>query len=137
MRSLRSPLLLITTLVLLASVSACSVNPHKTAQSLEQQGDATYGELVIAKEQGAKILQDASVSDAVKRPIAQLIVKSKPVTDNLQSTLILYSKVKADIASGASTEDKLAVVNRELAGWIAQAQPLIADLVNAIAGARK
>jgi hypothetical protein len=116
---------------------ACTANPLKTAQSVEQRGDATYGALVIAKEQGAKILQDATVSDAVKRPIAQLIVKSKPVTDNLQASIVLYARVKADVASGASTEDKLAVVNRELAGWIAQAQPLINELVAAVSGARK
>ena len=137
MRYLKSPLLLMTTLVLLASVSGCAVNPHKTAQSVEQQGDAAYGELVIAKEQGAKILQDASVNDTVKRPIAQLIVNAKPVTDGLQDTLILYSQVKTEVATGASTEDKLAVVNKDLAGWIAQAQPLIADLIKAVAGARK
>jgi hypothetical protein len=123
--------------MLVLALAACTVNPHKTAQTVEQQGDAVYGELVIAKEQGAKILQDASVSDSVKKPIAQLIVKAKPVTDNLQSSLVLYARVKADVASGASTEDKLAVVNRELAGWIAQAQPLITQLVQAVAGARK
>ena len=137
MRHLKSPLLLMTTLVLLASVSACAVNPHKTAQSLEQQGDAAYGELVIGKEQGAKILQDESVSDVAKRPIAQLIVDAKPVTDGLQDTLILYSEVKVEISTGASTQDKLAVVDRDLSGWIAKAKPLIADLFKAIAGARK
>lgn len=123
--------------MLVLALAACAVNPHKTAQSVEQQGDATYGELVIVKEQGAKILQDATVSDVVKRPIAQLIVKSKPVTDNLQATIILYDKVKADVAAGASTEEKLAIVNRDLAGWIAQAQPLITELVKAVAGASK
>jgi hypothetical protein len=123
--------------MLVLALAACSVNPHKTAQTVEQQGDAAYGEFVIAKEQGAKILQDASVSDVVKRPIAQAIVKAKPVTDSLQDTIILYDKVKADVAAGASTEEKLAIVNRDLAGWIAQAQPLINDLVKAVAGARK
>lgn len=129
-------LLMFLPIVALA-LAACTANPLKTAQSVEQRGDATYGALVIAKEQGAKILQDATVSDAVKRPIAQLIVKSKPVTDNLQASIVLYARVKADVASGASTEDKLAVVNRELAGWIAQAQPLINDLVKAVGEARK
>lgn len=123
--------------MLVLVLAACAANPHKTAQTGEQQGDAVYGELVIAKEQGVKILQDASVSNDVKRPIAQLIVKAKPVTDGLQDTLVLYSKVKADVASGASTEDKLAIVNRDLAGWIAQAQPLINELVSAVSGARK
>jgi long-subunit fatty acid transport protein len=123
--------------MMVLALAACAANPHKTAQTIEQQGDAAYGELVIAKEQGAKILQDASVSDTVKRPIAQLIVKAKPITDNLQASLVLYSRVKADVASGASTEEKLAVVNRDLAGWIAQAQPLINELVAAVAGARK
>jgi hypothetical protein len=123
--------------MLLLALSACAVNPHKTAQTFEQEGDATYGELVIAKEQGAKILQDATVSDSVKRPIAQIIVKAKPVTDGLQDTIILYDTVKSEVATGASTEEKLAIVNRDLAGWIAKAQPLIKELVAAIAGARK
>jgi hypothetical protein len=123
--------------MLVLALAACAVNPHKTAQTFEQEGDATYGELVIAKEQGAKILQDASVSDVVKRPIAQLIVKAKPVTDGLQDTIVLYDEVKAGIASGASTEEQLAIVNRDLAGWIAKAQPLITELVAAVSGARK
>lgn len=129
--------LLFLPMLALVALAACQVNPNKTAQTVEQQGDAVYGELVVAKEQGVKILQDASVSDAVKKPIAQLIVKSKPVTDQLQASLKLYSKVKADVASGASTEEKLAVVDKELAGWIAQAQPLINDLVKAVTEARK
>lgn len=118
------------------ALSGCSVNPHKTAQTVEQHGDAAFGELTILKEQGSRILQNASVPDNVKRPIAEGIVAAKPVTDGLQDSLILYAKVKADVAVGASTPEKLAIVDRELAGWIAQAQPLISRLTAALAGAR-
>lgn len=135
-RKYLTPLPLIL-LFALTSVSGCVVNPHKTAQSVEQQGDATYGELVIAKEQGAKILQDATVSDVVKRPIAQTIVEAKPVTDGMQDTLILYSQIRADVPAGQTQQERLATVDRELAGWIAKAQPIISKLIAAIAGARK
>ncbi len=131
MKSQRS--LYLIPFVLLA-LAACAVSPHKTAQTVEQQADAAYGELVILKEQGAIILKDATVPDTVKRPIAQLIVKAKPVTDGMQDTLILYSKVKTQVEADPN---RLATLDRELAGWIAQAQPLITQLVAAIAGARK
>lgn len=134
MKANRSWLLL--PLVALA-LAACAVKPFETAQTVEQRGDAAYGALVIAKEQGAKILQDPSVSDAVKRPIAQLIVDSKPVTDQLQASLVLYTQVKAEVAAGASKEERLAIVDRELAGWIARAQPIIDALVKAVTEARK
>lgn len=120
-----------------STMSGCAANPHRTAQTSEQQADALYGEFVIAKEQGARILQDAGVSDQVKRPIAEAIVAAKPVTDGLQDALILYSDVEAAVSSGASSADKLAIVERDLATWIARAQPLVARLTAAIAGARK
>lgn len=120
----------------IAMLSACQVNPHKTAQTVEQHGDAVYGELTILKEQGARILQDATVSDQVKRPIAEAIVAAKPATDGLQDSLILYAKIRAEVSAGTSTPERLAVVDRELAGWIAQAQPIISKLAAAIAGAR-
>lgn len=119
------------------ALSACAINPHKTAQTVEQHGDAVYGELTILKEQGARVLQDASVPDLVKRPIAQAIVDAKPVTDSLQDSLILYARVKAEVAAGGNTQEQLALVDRELAGWLAQAQPIINKLVSALAGARK
>lgn len=120
----------------LVLLSGCQVNPHKTAQTAEQHGDAVYGELTILKEQGARVLEDASVADAVKRPIAQAIVDAKPITDGLQDALILYAQVKTDVAGGASSADRLAIVDRQLASWIAQAQPIINKLVAALAGAR-
>lgn len=122
--------------VALGLLAGCQVNPHKTAESVEQHGDAAYGQLTILKEQGAHMLEDPSVSDDVKRPIAETIVAAKPITDGLQDTLILYGQVKASVASGVSTAEQLAVVDRELAGWIARAQPIISKLAAAIAGAR-
>lgn len=134
MRNLKRPLYLLP-LILLAAISACAANPHKTAQTTEQHADAVYGELTILKEQGARILNDATVSDAVKRPIAEIIVEAKPVTDGMQDSLNLYSQIKAQVAAGTNTQARLAVVDRELAGWIAQAQPLINRLI--AAGVRK
>lgn len=128
--------LAVVSIVALALLSGCQVNPHKTAQTVEQHGDAVFGELTILKEQGARVIQDATVSDQVKRPIAEAIVAAKPATDGLQDSLILYAKVRAEVAAGTSTPERLAIVDRELAGWIAQAQPIISKLAAAIAGAR-
>lgn len=123
--------------VAVVGLPGCVANPHKTAQTVEQHADAIYGEVTILKEQGARILQDASVSDVVKRPIAEAIVAAKPISDGLQDSLILYGQVKADLAAGTGSTERLAVVDRELAGWIAKAQPIITRLTSALGGARK
>lgn len=120
----------------LTLLEGCAVNPHKTAQSVEQHADAVYGEVTILKEQGARVLKDASVADAIKRPIAQAIVDAQPITDGLQDSLILYARVKAEVAAGTNTQAQLAVVDRELAGWIDQARPIINRLTAALAGAK-
>jgi hypothetical protein len=119
---------------LLILLAACSSNPFKTAQSVEQKGDALYGSYVIAKEQGATLLNNPSIADSAKRPLAEAMVSSKEPADALQDSLIEYSKVKTQIAAGTTPEERLAIVEREVSGWIATATPLINKLVEIVGG---
>lgn len=132
MPRLRSQVYLLSLLVLLSS--ACASNPQRTAKTLEQHGDAAYGQYVIAKEQGAKLLKDPTIQDSAKRPLAEAMVASKEPADKLQDALIEYSTVKAQVAAGKTTEDRLLIAQQNIDSWLAHAQPLINDLVRIVGG---
>lgn len=111
-------------LPLILLISACTVNPVKTAQTLEQKGDSWYGVYVIAKEQGAELLKDASVPDEVKRPVAEAMVKSSEPAQTLQDTVLAYS------------QDPTATAEQRISAALQAAQPLINDLVAALVKAK-
>lgn len=122
---------------LLLLLAACQTNPFSTAQTVEQRGDALYGSYVIAKEQGALILQNAGISDEAKRPLAELMVASKPVGDAGQAVLIEYSTVKGEVERGVTPQEKLTIVEQNIAAWIERATPLITKLIETVGGLRK
>jgi hypothetical protein len=94
---------------------SCASNPVATAQTPEQKAGALYGIYVIAKENGVAILNDATVPDSIKRPIALAMVASS---------------VPAKALYDAMTQKK------DLTLPIANAQPMIDDLVTKVAGAK-
>lgn len=122
---------------LLLLLAACTANPFKTAQTVEQKGDALYGSYVIAKEQGAEILKNTGIADEAKRPLAEAMVASKAPADSLQDSLIQYSKVKGEIAQGSTSQEKLTIVEREINRWILEATPLINKLIETVGGLLK
>lgn len=114
-------------------LGGCESNPQKTAQSVEQQGDALYGEYVIAKEQAAKVITDPSVSDEIKRPIAEAAVASKAGGDGLYAALFVYANARQQMANGTTTQEKLTIAATQLGQWIITAAPLIKTLSDAVA----
>jgi hypothetical protein len=124
-------------LPLLLLLAACSSNPFQTAQTVEQKGDALYGSYVIAKEQGATILQNATIPDEAKRPVAQAMVDSKPAADALQDSLTQYAAVEAQVKQGTTSQERLAIVEQNIGEWIAKATPLITKLIEAVGGLAK
>lgn len=118
-----------STLCAILALAACATNP---AKNLEQQGDRAYGQYVIYKEQGAKLLTNSAIADNAKKPLAQAMVASKEPADKLQDLLIQYSEVKAQVAAGTTPAERLAIVEAELSTWLAKAQPLIDDLIKAV-----
>lgn len=127
----------LSVLPLILLLAACQHNPFKTAQTVEQRGDALYGSYVIAKEQGATLLGNPSITDTAKRPLAEAMVASKEPADALQDSLIQYSTVKAQIAAGTTPQERLKIVESGVDGWIAKATPLINKLVEIVGGLLK
>lgn len=120
---LRHPLQLLPILLLLLA-SACAHNPFKTAQTLEQTGDAWYGVYVIAKERSAALLKEPAIPDAAKRPLAEAMLKSSQPAQTLQDTVSAYSS------------DPNATNQQKLNAALVAAQPLINDLVAALVKAK-
>jgi hypothetical protein len=114
---------------MLLMLSACATNPARNA---EQQGDRAYGQYVIAKEQGAKLLENPAIPDSAKKPLAEAMVASKGPADKLQELLIQYSQVSAQVAAGETSAERLAIVERELGTWLATSKPVIDDLIKAV-----
>jgi hypothetical protein len=116
-------------IAMLLILSACATNPARNA---EQQGDRAYGQYVIAKEQGAKLLENPVIPDNAKKPLAEAMVASKGPADRLQELLIQYSQVRAQVAAGETSAERLAIVERELGTWLATSKPVIDDLIKAV-----
>jgi hypothetical protein len=129
MRALRLSLPLPLLLLILA---ACTSNPFKTAETPEQTADALYGSYTIAAEQGAQLLQDATIADNLKRPVAEAIVAAKGPANSFQDALIQYSTVRAQLAAGATTQDKLVIAQQNVDRWLLEAKPLIDKLIAAV-----
>jgi hypothetical protein len=125
----RLPLLPLPLLLLLA---ACTNNPFKTAETPEQTADALYGSYAIAVEQGAKLLQDATVSDEVKRPVAEAMVAAKEPANSFQDALIQYSTIRAQLEAGETPHDKLVIAQQNVDRWLLEAKPLIDKLIAAV-----
>ena len=117
---------------ILLALAACATNPLSTAQTVEQKADAIYAQYVIAKEQAATVISDPTVSDAVKVPIAQAAVASKPAADSLESALETYAQAESALAAGTTTSDKLTIAATNLQQWVDTATPLINTLVTQI-----
>jgi hypothetical protein len=113
-------------------LAACTNNPFKTAETPEQTADALYGSYTIAVEQGAQLLKDSTVADDVKRPVAEAMVAAKDPANSFQDALIQYSTVRAQLAAGTTTQDKLVIAQQNVDRWLLEAKPLIDKLIAAV-----
>lgn len=104
-------------LLLLSTLAGCAHNPLRTAQTVEQTGDAIYGIYVSAKVQAAELLKDPAIPDTAKRPLAEAMVASADPAATLQDTV-------SALGNGTTAAQVQAA--------IAAAQPLINDLVAAL-----
>jgi hypothetical protein len=134
MRALRLSLPLPLLLLMLA---ACTTNPFKTAETPEQNADALYGSYAIWAEQGAEFLKDPTVADEVKRPVAEAIVAAQGPTNSFQDALIQLSKVKAELAAGTTSQEKLLIAQQNVDRWFLEAKPLIDKLISAVSKVAK
>jgi hypothetical protein len=115
-------------LLLAIGLAACSVNPFRTAQTLEQKADAMYGSFVIAQKQAVALVRDPSVPDSVKRALAEADAAAKPLADDLYEAILEFSAIQREVASGATPQDRLLLASARLNDLITKLAPLIQNI---------
>jgi hypothetical protein len=130
----------------LVAVSACETvrDANPVAVGCEDVKPATaalcgysiYGTFVVNEETALKVARDVGPG-AVRNAIIAADEKAKPIGDKLQVGLAKYEQVRARVAAGTSTQQQLTIALTELVGLIDDLQPLVGDLLGAIAKGAK
>lgn len=105
--------------------------------TLEVCAYANYGTFVVVEELAASIAKDPSLPKSARDRIIAADQVAKPVADSLYSALREYTKIRAEVSAGTTTEEKLIVATANLNRWVTQAAPLIRALVDAVNTATK
>lgn len=129
---MRPQRLLLPLPLILLLLAACTSNPFKTAETPEQTADAVYGSYTIAVEQGAELLKDPAIADDKKRPVAEAMVAAKEPANSFQDALVQYSTVRAQLAAGTTSQERLVIAQQNVDRWLAEAKPLIDKLIAAV-----
>lgn len=108
------------------------LNPVARAETLEQKVYAGYGTVTIFAERGAAMILDPTLTSNVKTPIALAIRSSKPVADKVMKTLLEVASLRAEIAGGATQDERLMIAVTNLNRYYLEFQPLVAELVKAV-----
>jgi hypothetical protein len=125
--------------VLPLSLPACSAigvkNPVATAQTLEQKAFALHGLYVIAEEEAADIVEQATTPKSVTTVIKQVTLISHPLAAELRDAAQGYGDVEEDLAALPSDATLTAKASAALANlqtvW-ARAAPPMQALISAV-----
>lgn len=107
------------------------------ATTLEVCAYANYGTFVVVEEFANSVAQDPALPDRMRQRIIRADEVAKPVADSLYGALREYTKIRAEVQAGKSTEEKLLIATANLNKWVTQAAPLIRGLVDAVNDATK
>lgn len=121
------------------ALSACAsiTAPVKTAETVEQKAYALYGTFVVFEEQGAALILDARTPLAVSRAIQRADAAVKPVADSTISAALELQRIRTAVLAGNSNTERLTIAATNLENYVARLEPLIANLVAAVAGGRR
>lgn len=123
------------------AITACTHgNPVNTALQAtpenrpETVAYALYSSYVIVAERAATIAESETTPVSVKRVLVNLHDTAEPVVKRLRPAADEYVKVKAALAAGTSTPEKVAIALTELNRIIGDAAPAVNSLAGAITG---
>lgn len=119
--------------VLLAvlTLAACASNPFSVAKTTEQKAYASYGTFVVMEQQGAKLIEDATVPVAVKRAIQRADAKAKPAADQLKLAVDQYLSIQRDLSASPDKKQEAAA---NLSKWYTNAKPTVECLLKVVSG---
>ncbi len=104
------------------ALTACVVNPLKTAETTEQKADAYYGMFVISQEAAVRIVQDPATPHTVKLALRDADRVAKPLADGLHDAIVKFQGVKeaykAALAAGNADPAALVAAEKELSNYL-------------------
>lgn len=117
-------------IVAIATLSACSANPLKTAETTEQKADAAYGMFVIAQEAAVAIYQDPATPQSVRDALKNADILTKPLADGLHQAIVDFQEVMAAYKAAAADRAQLIEAERVLSVFLNRA---LTDINNYVA----
>lgn len=129
-------------LVAFAFVGGCTTTPAHVVQvgcasgsyQVERCADTLARVYHIYQQRALELVQDAQVPADVKEEIKEADAEATPVMRELIASTKQYMDIREALEEGATEEEKLAIANRELESWIAEAVPRINALIQSIGG---
>lgn len=97
-------------------------------QTPEQKAAGLLGDFTVYQGASLKIGTDETVPQAVRQKVLQTAIDAKPLADSLDATLRLYRGMEAQLAAGATTQDKVDIAALDLASWVTKLEPLVTSL---------
>jgi hypothetical protein len=115
-------------------LSGCKSTPVSEAKTVDAKAYALYGTFVAIEEQASVLVQSTATPIDVKIAIRKADSAVKPVADALLAASREYLRIKAEVAAGQTSADKLALATVNLERWVKEATPLINNLIAAVGG---
>jgi hypothetical protein len=119
------------------SLVGCESLGLSTAQTNEQKAAALLGDFTLYQKASLQIGSDPTVVPEVRKAVLDAAIAAKPGADQLDATLRQYRQIKAQLAAGATTDDKLSIVAANLTSWIRQLTPQVTQLRKLVEGVGK
>lgn len=139
MRTMRTTTALLAMAALTVGLLAgCqTANPVGSAERPETVALALTGSYTIVAEAAAAIVTNPATPPEVKASLKAVDAAAYPVVKQLQPLAAEVAHIRADLATGATTDEKLLVATTKLNDWITRAAPLIQNLTDAVRGAKR
>lgn len=133
-RIVGSVLLVMLPLLVLAICFGCQSNPVTVAKTPLQKAYAVYGEFVIAEETAQALIYTKTTPPSIVVGIKRADALAKPSADALLKATLDVLDATREINAGTGSQDKLNIVQTNLAQWLAKAQTDITALTTAVQG---
>lgn len=135
---MRKPLPIAYALLLLATLAylqgcATVAGPVRAAETTEQKAFALYGTFVVFEEQGAKLVVDSRIDVNARRAIQRADLAAKPVADDLLEAALELNAIREDFNA---SDSRLEFAARNVESIVLRMEPLLAELVRSVKGAR-
>jgi hypothetical protein len=122
----------VPTVLLVLALYACAINPYATSETPEQYALATYKAGAALVHVAVGISKDSDIDAKVRDQVKEAALKLEAPLAQLHDTAIAVEKAKADLSTGAGTEEQLRIALEKLAAANSEASTGLDHLTEAL-----